>query len=183
MSGNPPAPLIRITDVSRRYVRGVDEVHALENVSLDILAGHFASGTGNAQIVNLAESKWVGNGCTALFPAPPVPNLTASARPTLGTTTTMTAQSFYTGTVTASMLVDVGPPTPIMVGPCTWFLTSGAVVLATVGVAHPPGTFNVPITVPNNPAFVGATLVVQTAYLHATAIDATNAITLRVGSL
>ena len=36
MDATPGAPLIQIRDVSRRYVRGVDEVHALERVSLDI---------------------------------------------------------------------------------------------------------------------------------------------------
>ena len=54
------APLIQIRDVSRRYVRGVDEVHALEHVSLDIPAGHFVgfmgpSGSGKSTLLNLVS--------------------------------------------------------------------------------------------------------------------------------
>src|SRR2546426_1835276 len=54
------APLIQIRDVSRRYVRGVDEVHALERVSLDIPAGHFVgfmgpSGSGKSTLLNLVS--------------------------------------------------------------------------------------------------------------------------------
>src|SRR5438067_3454558 len=53
-------PLIQIRDVSRRYVRGVDEVHALEHVSLDIPAGHFVgfmgpSSSGKATLLNLVS--------------------------------------------------------------------------------------------------------------------------------
>ena len=53
-------PLIQIRDVSRRYVRGVDEVHALEHVSLDIPAGHFVgfmgpSGSGKSTLLNLVS--------------------------------------------------------------------------------------------------------------------------------
>jgi len=54
------APLIEIRNVSRRYVRGVDEVHALENVSLTISAGHFIafmgpSGSGKSTLLNLVS--------------------------------------------------------------------------------------------------------------------------------
>jgi len=54
------APLIIIRNVSRRYVRGVDEVHALENVSLAIAAGHFVafmgpSGSGKSTLLNLVS--------------------------------------------------------------------------------------------------------------------------------
>src|SRR5438552_5347640 len=53
-------PLIQIRDVSRRYVRGVDEVHALEHVSLDIPAGHFVgfmgpSGSGTSTLLTLGS--------------------------------------------------------------------------------------------------------------------------------
>ena len=53
-------PLIRIRSVSRRYVRGVDEVHALENVSLAIPAGRFVafmgpSGSGKSTLMNLVS--------------------------------------------------------------------------------------------------------------------------------
>src|SRR2546430_681075 len=53
-------PLIQIRNVSRRYVRGVDEVHALEHVSLDIPAGHFVgfmgpSGSGKSTLLNLVS--------------------------------------------------------------------------------------------------------------------------------
>src|SRR5437763_16615341 len=53
-------PLIQIRDVSRRYVRGVDEVHALEHVSLSIPAGHFVgfmgpSGSGKPTRRNLVS--------------------------------------------------------------------------------------------------------------------------------
>ena len=54
------APLIVIHQVSRRYVRGVDEVHALERVSLSIPAGHFVafmgpSGSGKSTLLNLVS--------------------------------------------------------------------------------------------------------------------------------
>src|SRR3989441_4757514 len=53
-------PLIQIRNVSRRYLRGVDEVHALEHVSLDIPAGHFVgfmgpSGSGKSTLLNLVS--------------------------------------------------------------------------------------------------------------------------------
>jgi len=53
-------PLIQIHDVSRRYVRGVDEVHALERVSLEIPAGRFVafmgpSGSGKSTLMNLVS--------------------------------------------------------------------------------------------------------------------------------
>jgi ABC-type multidrug transport system ATPase subunit len=40
---SPNAPLIVIRNVSRRYVRGVDDIHALENVSLAIVPGRFVA--------------------------------------------------------------------------------------------------------------------------------------------
>src|SRR5262245_6632873 len=51
-------PLIVLRDVSRRYVRGVDEIHALEHVSLSIPSGHFValmgpSGSGKSTLLNL----------------------------------------------------------------------------------------------------------------------------------
>ncbi len=54
------APLIEIRAVSRRYVRGVDEVHALERVSLAIPAGRFVafmgpSGSGKSTLMNLVS--------------------------------------------------------------------------------------------------------------------------------
>jgi putative ABC transport system ATP-binding protein len=60
MTANGQEPLIRIRQVSRRYVRGVDEVHALENVSLSIPAGHFVafmgpSGSGKSTLMNLVS--------------------------------------------------------------------------------------------------------------------------------
>src|SRR5437867_1262872 len=53
-------PLIVIRDVSRRYVRGVDEIHALEHVSLTIPTGHFValmgpSGSGKSTLLNLVS--------------------------------------------------------------------------------------------------------------------------------
>jgi len=52
--------LIEIHHVSRRYVRGVDEIHALEDVSLAISAGHFIafmgpSGSGKSTLLNLVS--------------------------------------------------------------------------------------------------------------------------------
>lgn len=60
MDGNGHAPLIEIRNVSRRYVREADEVHALEDVSLTIPAGHFIafmgpSGSGKSTLLNLVS--------------------------------------------------------------------------------------------------------------------------------
>jgi putative ABC transport system ATP-binding protein len=54
------APLIVIRNVSRRYVRGVDDVHALERVSLSISRGHFVafmgpSGSGKSTLLNVVS--------------------------------------------------------------------------------------------------------------------------------
>src|SRR5215813_12465000 len=53
-------PLVVIRNVSRRYTRGVDEIHALDNVSLSIPTGHFAafmgpSGSGKSTLLNLVS--------------------------------------------------------------------------------------------------------------------------------
>jgi len=58
-NGDRP-PLIQIASVSRRYIRGVDEVHALEHVSLSIPAGRFVafmgpSGSGKSTLMNLVS--------------------------------------------------------------------------------------------------------------------------------
>src|SRR5262245_397298 len=60
MAESSPAaePLILVRDVSRRYVRGVDEVHALERVTLAIRSAHFValmgpSGSGKSTLLNL----------------------------------------------------------------------------------------------------------------------------------
>jgi len=55
-----PVPLIVIHQVSRRYVRGVDDVHALESVSLSVPKGHFVafmgpSGSGKSTLLNLVS--------------------------------------------------------------------------------------------------------------------------------
>ena len=55
-----PEPLIQIRSVSRRYVRGVDEIHALEKVSLSVAAGRFVafmgpSGSGKSTLMNLVS--------------------------------------------------------------------------------------------------------------------------------
>ena len=64
MDSNPArgvgAPLIVIRSVSRRYVRGVDDVHALENVSLTLDAHRFIafmgpSGSGKSTLLNLVS--------------------------------------------------------------------------------------------------------------------------------
>jgi putative ABC transport system ATP-binding protein len=57
---NSTAPLIVIRGVTRHYIRGVDEVHALDNVSLSIPVGHFAafmgpSGSGKSTLLNLVS--------------------------------------------------------------------------------------------------------------------------------
>lgn len=54
------APLIAIENVSRRYVRGVDEIHALQDVSLTIPPGRFVafmgpSGSGKSTLMNLVS--------------------------------------------------------------------------------------------------------------------------------
>lgn len=53
-------PLIDIRHVSRRYRRGIDEVHALEDVSLSIGTGRFVafmgpSGSGKSTLMNLVS--------------------------------------------------------------------------------------------------------------------------------
>jgi putative ABC transport system ATP-binding protein len=58
--GSADAPLIVIRNVSRRYVRGVDDVHALENVSLALHANRFIafmgpSGSGKSTLLNLVS--------------------------------------------------------------------------------------------------------------------------------
>jgi putative ABC transport system ATP-binding protein len=60
MQLSPGAPLIVIRNVSRRYVRGVDEIHALENASLSVPTGHFVgfmgpSGSGKSTLLNLVS--------------------------------------------------------------------------------------------------------------------------------
>jgi putative ABC transport system ATP-binding protein len=60
MDGNGQDPLIPIRNVSRRYVRGVDDVHALESVSLSIRGGNFVafmgpSGSGKSTLLNLVS--------------------------------------------------------------------------------------------------------------------------------
>jgi len=53
-------PLIQLLRVSRQYRRGIDEVHALEAVSLDIHGGRFValmgpSGSGKSTLLNLVS--------------------------------------------------------------------------------------------------------------------------------
>ncbi|MCK6553471.1 ABC transporter ATP-binding protein [Candidatus Binatia bacterium] len=64
MYGTPPptgeGALVAIRHVSRRYIRGVDDVHALDNVSLQVPRGHFVafmgpSGSGKSTLLNLVS--------------------------------------------------------------------------------------------------------------------------------
>ena len=53
-------PLVAIREVSRHYTRGVDEVHALQSISLDIARGRFVafmgpSGSGKSTLLNLVS--------------------------------------------------------------------------------------------------------------------------------
>jgi len=54
------SPLIQLRHVSRRYRRGASVVHALEDATLDVEAGHFAafmgpSGSGKSTLLNLVS--------------------------------------------------------------------------------------------------------------------------------
>ncbi len=60
MDASGASPLIRLDHVSRWYVRGVDEVHALEDCSLTVPSGRFAafmgpSGSGKSTLLNLVS--------------------------------------------------------------------------------------------------------------------------------
>ncbi len=54
----PASPLIEVRDVSHRYLRGADEIHALRHVSLSVFGGQFVafmgpSGSGKSTLLNL----------------------------------------------------------------------------------------------------------------------------------
>jgi len=59
-AGANGTPLIEIRNVTRRYVRGADEVYALADVSLSVPRGHFVafmgpSGSGKSTLMNLVS--------------------------------------------------------------------------------------------------------------------------------
>lgn len=58
MSKNEQEPLIRIRDISRRYVIGAETIHALKSVDLDVHKGEFValmgpSGSGKSTLMNI----------------------------------------------------------------------------------------------------------------------------------
>src|SRR5690606_19227372 len=58
MSKNEQEPLIRIRDISRRYVIGTETIHALKSVDLDVHKGEFValmgpSGSGKSTLMNI----------------------------------------------------------------------------------------------------------------------------------
>ena len=146
----------------------------------DILTGSSGSSIfGSARIIDFAETKVVGSGCSSVAAAP---TLTATPRPRRGQFITVTARSFYSRPTRAFMVLDLGPPKPTAFGPCTWYFGPTAFIAAVANVAYPPGTFSlsgrVPPTIPLGRAFV-----LQAIYAPSpTTPEVSNAIVLRVGA-